>query len=127
MYTMFTMKDYIIAALAVAIISLQVMTSIEITNLEKAVISTRLELTEARMNANTYKSVVETNNLRIGALGASLDAKKAELASWEDKPAEVRYRTIYKHLPSDINITKGTCETTKKVIDAIRHTDFNAI
>jgi len=124
---MFSIKDYIIATLAAAIISLQLFTSLEISGLEKTLLSSQLEVAESRMVSSTYENIVKSNNTRIVALGAMLTTKRAELAKWEDTPVEVRYETVYKHIATDINMTKDDCETTKKVIDAVRITDFDGI
>ena len=111
----------------IALIALKACTGIQITNLEEEVLQLTTELVVVNNNATRLRNSIAVQNTAIDELTLDVTSKKAELEGWQNKPAEIRYNTIYKKVPVYVNIKEETCENTKAVIDVARQYDFNAI
>lgn len=68
-----------------------------------------------KADKKSLKQGIKTQNDMIEKL--EIDVQKAK-EKWEKKPP----RTVY--IPADVNITRGDCNDTKNIINAIRNIDF---
>lgn len=123
---MFSISQYAVGGLVVALIVLKLWTGIIIGNLEDNVAELTVEVTTLTVNNVALKSSITEQNKAIKALSVDVGLKEEELVEWQNKPAKIRYKTIYKEIPEYVDMRKETCENTKSIIDVARNYNFNS-
>jgi len=119
--------EYAYAGIAAAILGGWIYYDGKVSSLENEVAVLERKLVVAGVNSTTLKATIKETNARIAKQQINLDKRNKELDEWKHKPVKVRYKTIYKHIPQWVDVRREDCETTKSVIDAARHTDFNGM
>jgi len=118
---------YAIGGLMVALIVLKGWTGVVISDLEEEVTQLTTELVVVNNNATRLRNSIAVQNTAIDKLTLDITTRSIELEEWRNKPAEIRYNTIYKEIPAYVDMRKESCENTKAIIDVARNYDFNAI
>jgi hypothetical protein len=100
---------------------------LEINHLTSSVASLQKEVQLRQTNLNMCKAsrdvqTREIESMRMNYEGAILKYNKLLNA----KP-KVHYKTIYKTIIKDVNISKGDCTNVKKLINNIRNTSFDSL
>ena len=111
---------YTTIGLGVALGLILITYQVRVSGLKTDVMELQMELQASEMNRFSLKSSIEDQNKAIDAMVVDMVAKDEEIEKWKNKPADVRYETVYKRLPADINLTKDDCETVRSVIGSIR-------
>jgi len=117
--------QYVSVILLVALIATSLFLNNKIDNLENNIKDIQLLLAQSQVKATTYKSALEKQNIYIENMKINLKKKNDELSEWKAKPEKIRYNVIYKTIPADTNLTRGNCDDTENVIDAIRTINLN--
>jgi hypothetical protein len=123
------MNNYVIAAIGGILLALMVYSGalrFQVGNLRSEVVSLELALQAAEVNSVVLKGSISAQNEAIEAIVVELTTKETELEEWRNKPPVVRYNTIYKTIPSNVDIRRDDCETLRETINAIRTVNFNA-
>ena len=87
----------------------------------------RNQLIETKASESMLKSALATQTAAIDAITVDRDASVEALNKWKALPVEVKYVEVYKYIPLDVNLTRGDCNDTKKLIDSIRSIDLNRL
>ena len=99
----------------------------EVNDLRDEVVTLEMKLNESSMNNQVLKGAIQTRNEVIEDYRLALAENQNELDEWKSRPEKVRYNTIYKNIPVNVDIRGEDCETTKRAIDAVRAINFNNI
>jgi hypothetical protein len=94
---------------------------IERLNVSLAEIETKLVVSET----NTYqcKAQVKSQNDAITKLEMDYSKANAEYQKLLNQPPEVRFKTVYKEVPS-IGVKSDECKDIKKLLDDIRNAGY---
>lgn len=86
---------------------------------------TQLEskLVVSETNTYQYKAQVKSQNDAIEKLGMDYSKANAEYQKLLNQPPEVRFKTVYKEVPS-IGVKSDECEDIKKLLDDIRNAGY---
>jgi len=116
--------EYISGGLALMLVGTGIYNKIEVSGLENDVAKTHIELLECKSQSRLYKLSLDSQTEAIEALRVDYNASVVKLEEWKSKPAGIRYRTIYKHIPK-IEYVKGDCNDTKLLIDSISTINYS--
>lgn len=78
------------------------------------------------MNKVTCEASLRTQNTKISEYEADLENSERLLSEWEAKPEKVRYKTIYKQVIRDSNLT-GDCDEIKGLINSTTTINLNQL
>lgn len=123
-------KDYIIAGLSIALIGMwwssnSLKDDLEDMTSERDKALLQVGVSDA--NNVSLSGVIQTQNRKIKALAVSKQKSLTELQRWKNKPEKVRYETIYKMIPADINKTEVSCEEIKNISNSLNTFDLNTL
>lgn len=114
---------YMYIAVVLAIVSAFGYQHIKILKLEKAVAGLTTEKVSLEMNNLRLKSVIDEQNDAIEQVAAQYADKVDAYNRLANKPAEIRYKTVYKEVPALIK-NSNECEDIKKLLDEIRKAGY---
>jgi len=97
---------------------------VDIKTLEGDISVISMKSSENRNNYTKCKRELKLSNARVDSLEGDVVKVTDELEVWRNKPAVIKYKY---RLPEDINMTRGDCNETKRLLDAIRTIDLNTI
>ena len=123
--------QYVSAGLVMLILGLYAIMNNTISSLRLEVTNVRAELAVA-LHRNSIKDInlrdmnrsISVQNTKIQSIKVDYEAKILE---YKNRKPDVVYKTIVKTAPVDTNITRGNCEDTKNIINAISTIDFNSL
>lgn len=91
--------------------------------LEAKVSSLEGDLVVAKTNNAAVKAALDKQNEKIADMEIDLESRKAKYQELLNQPPEIRYKTVYKKVPS-IEVKSDECEEIKKLIDGIRSAGY---
>lgn len=109
------MMNYIVIGLVVLLASMGVYSS----RLNVEIDMLTVELALSKSNEVSLSAAIENQNAEVSKYKVDLENKMVEYAQLLDKPAEIRYETVYKKIPS-IKVQSDECRDIKKLLDDIR-------
>ena len=112
-----------IGAVAIAYITY---CNIQINSLEKEVKYLNAKLITSTANNLTLRGSISSQNEKIKKYELDIQAKEKELLEWQNKPAKVKYKTIYRDIVKDSNLT-GECDEVKSIINSIPSINLNSL
>lgn len=95
----------------------------DIANLNTAIAYYEVELEKLRSSNDGYKRSINVQNEAINTLAINKTELDKKLEEWQNKPAEIRYKKIYKMR----EVKSNECKDIKDTIDSIRNLDFNSL
>lgn len=119
--------QYLSAGLGVALFALGLAYYIETASLERDLALSQRDYADCKTERNGFIAALEFQSQEIMDLAVDYNASMNDLEIWRNKTPEVKYEKIYKYIPQEINLTRGECNDTKQLIDAIRHIDFSEL
>ena len=119
--------QYLSAALGVAILALGSGYYIETTSLERDLALSQRDYADCKIERNGFISALEFQSQEITELEVDYNSSIIDLEMWRSKPPDIKYKTVYKYIPQEVNLTRGECNDTKQLIGAIRHIDFSEL
>ena len=90
----------------------------KIEELSQTIQSLSAELVVANANKATLEAAIKSQNAVIELNRNDYEAKVAEYEEWQDKPAEIKYKTIVKEIKSD------ECVDIKNALDELSTIKF---
>lgn len=96
-----------------------------VDNLEKDVLRLKNDLILAMSDSASCQKAIDLQNLAIQGLSADYDKAKNELDEWKRKPPQVKYKTIYKRIPVEVNATRSDCKDIKGILNAVKEMEIN--
>ena len=128
MFAQFTLyKNTILAVIAIGILlSLYFYISSlksDITELKMTIKDINIELANEKLQSTRYKSALDSQNEHIDQLKANDTLLRAKLVKWKNKPAIVRYETIYKTK----EVKSDDCKEIKNRLDFVKQLDFSEL
>lgn len=116
-------KYYVYAAIVIAIVGMLTYQHVRIGNLEATVAELTTDKVVLETNNFKLKSVIDEQNEAIEKVAAQYTEKLDQYNELRSRPAEVRYKTVYKEVPS-IGVNSDECNDIKKLIDDIRSSGY---
>jgi hypothetical protein len=95
----------------------------EIVNLNNMLKDNQIELANAKLQSNRYKSAIDMQNVHIEQLELNEKLANAKLRKWKNSKPEVKYRTITKIR----EVKSDDCKKIKEQLDIVKHTNFNSL
>ena len=92
----------------------------KIEELQSTLKDSYIEVANSKLEATRYKAALESQSSRIEALEVNKDKAERELAKWKEKPAKIRYNTIYKIR----EVKSSSCKDIKSTINSIRKINY---
>ena len=120
------MTDYIYWAIGVIAIAYITYCNTQIDSLEKEVKYLNAKLITSTTNNLTLRGSISSQNEKIEKYELDIQSKEKELLEWQNKPAKVKYETIYKEIVRDNNLT-GECDEVKSIINSIPNINLNSL
>lgn len=108
-------SKYIILTLVVVVVGLSVYSK----SLCGTIDSLKEDLVLSKSNEMSLSKAIESQNLAISKYEIDLQNVTAGYVDLLSKPAEIRYETVYKKIPS-IKVQSDECKDIKKLLDDIR-------
>lgn len=103
-----------------------VMLKIEVSNLNDEIKKNKTELEYSKSQIASFKTSIAATNKIIESQKLNLDSKNQELKEWKTKPPKIKYKTIYKNIVKESNLT-GECNDIKKLINNTTRTNLNSL
>ena len=97
----------------------------EIADHKNTIADQKVMMAEYKTTVKDLEDVIDKQNKALKDIEVDYNASLVELDEWKNKPAEIRYKTIYEKIPAEVNMTRGNCEDTSKFIDALRGINLN--
>ena len=119
--------QYITYGLSIAMVVGAIYYQSEISKLNYAIDSLKKDVIISEVNGQRLRKSIHAQNKEIHSQSVELDKNKAMLEEWKNKPAELRYKVIYKNIPTYIDTKEESCENTEIIIDAVRSIDFSSL
>lgn len=121
---MFAVKDYIFMAVIAAMGAYMFILSQKVDSLESSLQSSQVKVLTGEVNLRTCKASLTKQNEKFESLSADYDNARSAVEHWKAKPAEVRYKYIYKTIGK---VKSNECNDTKSMLDSVRNIDFNSL
>ena len=128
MFAQFTLyKNTILAVIAVGLVLglyfyISSLKS-DITELRMTIKDMNVELANEKLQSTRYKSALDSQNEHIKQLSANDTLLRAKLVKWKNKPATVKYGTIYKTK----EVKSDDCKEIKNRLDFVKQLDFSKL
>lgn len=119
--------QYVSGALMASLVLLSVYSYTRIGGLKLGLSEVRQELLLATFNGKQCSASLKHQNNVIEEVKIDYESRLAELKAWEDKPAEIRYNTIYKYIDREVIKNEDSCENTKAVISGVRSINYDKL
>jgi len=100
---------------------------LEISHLQSTVDKLQKEVQLRQTNLNMCKASRAVQTQQIEDLRIDYDSKLSKYNKLLSSKPKIRYKTIYRNIIRDINITDEGCKNVKQFIDNIRNTDPDSI
>ncbi len=95
----------------------------DITELKMTIKDINIELANEKLQSTRYKSALDSQNEHIKQLSANDTLLRAKLIKWKNKPAIVKYETIYKIK----EVKSDGCKEIKNRLDFVKQLDFSKL
>ena len=95
----------------------------QISNLKSTLKDTYVELANEKLQSTRYKIALDNQNKEIDMLKHNEALKIEKLKRWQNKPPEIKYKTITKIR----EVKSDECKDIKNTIDAIKSIDYNSL
>jgi len=95
----------------------------DITELRMTIKDMNVELANEKLQSTRYKSALDSQNEHIKQLSANDTLLRAKLVKWKNKPAIVKYETIYKTK----EVKSDDCKEIKNRLDFVKQLDFSEL
>lgn len=120
------MRDlYVIGAVVIVVVGIFTFMSFKMESLEADVAKAEAEVVKEKSKASMCNQALNTQSKEIEAQRIDYEAR---LKAYANIKPEVKYKTIYRDVVREVNLTKeSNCEDTKAIIDGIRNTDINGL
>jgi hypothetical protein len=99
----------------------------QISDLNNTLLTTKVELAAEQRQSVLYKSVLEQQNREIEDLMIDGAEARTELEAWQERPPEVRYKTLYKTIYKTKEVKSNECKDIKELIDNVRAIDYDSL
>ena len=96
---------------------------VQIDDLQDNLKDSYVETANLQLQSERYRNALDIQNKEIKLMGINAQVAKEKLSKWKAKPAEVRYKVIYKIR----KVKSNDCEDIKTQLDSIRHLDYEQL
>ena len=124
-------KNFIFGVLIVSVISALYFyvysLKTDIKDLQLQVSQMEITVINKKLEVERLETSIISQNKYIESLEANKTKNLAELEKWKNKPAEVRYKTIYETIYKDKEIKSNECKDIKTMLDNVRSIDFSSL
>ena len=119
-------KEYLFIGLGVVVLVMFGVKEYQISELEREVVVRDLEIEKYRTSVaylegslGDCNASLSRQNEEIAKNAAAIEDKERKLKELKAHPPDVRYKVIYKEIPT-IDVKSNECEDIKKMLDSIK-------
>ena len=96
---------------------------VQIDTLQDNLKDSYVEAANLKLQSERYRNALDAQNKEIEEARVDKQLAIKKLSEWNAKPAEVRYKVIYKIR----EVKSNDCEDIKTQLDSIRHLDYEQL
>lgn len=95
----------------------------DIADLKSQLKDSEIAVANYKLENTRYKDAVALQNRKVEQMRKRENDAISKLREWKSKPAEVRYKTIYKTR----EVKSNECADIKNVISSVRYIDYDSL